>query len=256
VHLRPLTILRPKRILVIAVLAVLAVGTMLAFRQDKAHGIPIPPLTYSVIAVSGSHTASLLNLPVGQPGTYEAPTPVDVNGDLLPDVLVSVNLVNVNGVFNNPPNLGAIIAPNIQIDRMITAPVLGQASPPLKIEVKLSVADSSGGPPTVLTFGYDTGAGGSIPTYYHALVNGLTSFFNPLQAVVDTTGTIVGLQPNINELGLAPVAAPYQGPLHVIGGISTGSLNANLNFAFRPFPRTVTVSAPASRRPAGRPRPT
>ncbi len=93
----------------------------------------------------------------------------------------------------------------------------------------------------MLDFGYNTGAGGSIPTYYHALVGGLTDFFNPLQAVVDTTGTVVGLQPNINALGLAPVAAPYQGPLHVIGGISTGSLNANLDFAFRPFPQTVTV---------------
>jgi hypothetical protein len=242
VHLRRLvTPLNPKRLVIIAILAALAAGTVLGLREEKAHGIPIPPVTYSIIAVSGSHTASLLNLPVGQPGTYEAPVPVDVNGDLLPDVMVSVNLVNVNGVFNNPPNASAIIAPEIQIDRMISAPILGQPSPPLKIEVQLSVADSAGGPPTVLTFGYNTGAGGTIPTYYHALIDGLSDFFNPLQAVVDTTGTVVGLQPNINELGLAPVAAPYQGPLHVIGGISTGSFNANLDFAFRPFPRTVTV---------------
>ncbi len=231
----------PRKLLITVVLTAIAVGTMLGLRVGTAQGIPIPPLTYSIIATSGTHHASLLNLPVGYPGTYEAPIPVDVNGDLLPDVLVSVNLVNVNGVFNNPPSIGAIIAPNIQIDRMITAPILGQPSPPLRIEVQLHVADSSGGPGTTLSFGYDTGVGGSIPTYYHALVGGLTSFFNPLQAVVDTTGTIVGLQPNINGLGLAPVAAPYQGPLHIIGGISTGSTNANLDFGFRPFPRTITV---------------
>src|SRR5580692_11036957 len=175
--------LNPRRLIVLAVLAAIAVGTFLGLRATTAQGFPIPPLTYSIITTSGTHHASILNLPVGAVGTYEAPIPVDVNGDLLPDVLVSVNLVNVNGVFNNPPNLGAIIAPNIQIDRIATAPVLGQPSPPLKIEVQLSVADSAGGAPTVLDFGYNTGAGGSIPTYYHALVGGLTDFFNPLQAV-------------------------------------------------------------------------
>jgi hypothetical protein len=236
-----LKLFSPRRLVVTVLLAAIAVGTLLGLRAQPAQGIPIPPLTYSIIAVSGTHHASLLNLPVGQPGTYEAPIPVDVNGDLLPDVLVSVNLVNVNGVFHNPPDLGAIIAPNIQIDRMITAPVLGQPSPPLKIEVQLKVSDTSGGPGTTLAFGYDTGVGGTIPTYYHALVGGLDTFFNPLQAVVDTTGTVVGLQPNINALGLAPVAAPYQGPLHVIGNLSTGSTTANLDFGFRPFPRTVTV---------------
>ncbi|HEY1827264.1 MAG TPA: hypothetical protein VGF87_04550, partial [Acidimicrobiales bacterium] len=230
-----------KRVIALGVLTVVALGALLGLRPGSAKGFPIPPITYSIIAVSGTHHASLLNLPVGQIGTYEAPIPVDVDGDLLPDVEVSVNLVNVNGVFHNPPQIGSIIAPNIQIDRLPTAPLLGQNSPPLKIEVQLSIADSSGGAPTVLDFGYDTGKGGSIPTYYHALVGGLQNFFNPLQAVVDTTGTIVGLQPNINALGLAPVADPYQGPLHVIGALSTPSTTANLDFGFRPFPGTVTL---------------
>ena len=222
-------------------IAVAAVAAAMIGGLGNAHAVPIPPVTYSIIGNSGSHQISLLNLPVGQPGVLEVPTPVDVNGDLLPDVEVSVNLVNVNGVFHNPPQLGSIVAPEIQIDRLVTAPVLGQASPPLNIEVSLQFASSSGGPPTVLKFGYNTGIGGTIPTYFHAVVGGLTSFFNPLQAVVDTTGTVLGLQPNINGLGLAPVAPPYQGPLHVIGGITSGSNSTNLDFAFRPFPQTATV---------------
>ncbi|HVU74031.1 MAG TPA: hypothetical protein VHE83_13790 [Mycobacteriales bacterium] len=217
-------------------------GAVFLLWNTPARAIPIPPVTYSIIGSSGNHQISLLNLPIGQVGTYQAPIPVDVDGDLLPDVQVSVNLVNVNGVFNNPPQVGAIVAPNIQIDRLVTTSVLGQPSPPLKIQVKLTVADSSGGPGTTLTFGYDTSQGGSIPTYFHTIVGGLTSFFNPLQAVVDTTGTVVGLKPNINGLGLAPVAAPYQGPLHVIGDINAGGTDANLDLGFRPFPSTVNVS--------------
>src|SRR5262249_438620 len=63
----------------------------------------------------------------------------------------------------------------------------------------------------------------------------------PLQAVVDTTGTVIGLQPNFNGLGLAAVSPPYQGPLHVIGAVSSGPSSANLDFAFKPFPYTATI---------------
>ncbi len=92
-----------------AFVALAGAGSVLGLlaSQGTAHGIPIPIPIYQIDAFSGSHHASLLNLPVGQPGVPQAPIPVDINGDLLPDVTVAVNLINVNGVFNNPPNLGA-----------------------------------------------------------------------------------------------------------------------------------------------------
>src|SRR5580704_17443102 len=109
-------------------LATVGVARGLLASEGSAHGVPIPVPVYSIDAFSGTHHASLLNLPIGQPGVPDAPIPVDINGDLLPDVTVAVNLINVNGVFNNPPNLGAIIAPNVQIQRIPTANLLGQPS--------------------------------------------------------------------------------------------------------------------------------
>ena len=106
------------------------VGQSPARPPGPAH-VPDPAARYQIDAVSGSHHASLLNLPVGQPGVFQAPIPVDVDGDLIPDVTVAVNLVNVNGAVLNPPKLGQVIAPNMQINRLLTAPLLGQNAPPL-----------------------------------------------------------------------------------------------------------------------------
>src|SRR5207237_8526733 len=63
-----------------------------ALGQRPARAIPVPLPVYSIDAVSGSHHASLLNLPIGQPGVAQVPIPVDVAGDLIPDVTVAVNL--------------------------------------------------------------------------------------------------------------------------------------------------------------------
>src|SRR5205085_11023624 len=113
-----------------------------------ASAVPVPVLVYQVDAYSNGHHASLLNLPIGQPGVApQVPTPVDTDGDLIPDVTVAVNLVNVDGAFLNPPQIGQIIAPNIQINRLITAPVIGPNFPGLKIQVKLVVKDVGGSNP-------------------------------------------------------------------------------------------------------------
>src|SRR6187551_399618 len=66
--------------------------------------VPVP--VYEIEADGGpdyTHHASLLNLQLGQPGAPQAPTPVDVDGDLLPDVTVAVNLINIDGQYLNPP---------------------------------------------------------------------------------------------------------------------------------------------------------
>src|SRR5579885_1866783 len=177
-------------LLLAAAFALSVVGSLFStLDHPQKASIPFPNPVYQIKATSGSHTASLLNLPIGQPGVPQVPVPVDVDGDLLPDVTVAVNLVNVTGLFNNPPNIGAVLAPNIEIDRLVTATTLGQKSPPLNIQVQLSVVDLQGQQPTTTaSFGYDTGEGGSIPMHWKATVGGLQNFFNPVEAVVDTEG--------------------------------------------------------------------
>jgi len=229
-----------------ALMMLLAVmGTLLGglLRAAPASAVPVPVPVYEIEAVSGTHHASLLNLPVGQPGVIQAPMPVDVDGDLVPDVLVAVNLINVDGLFFNPPQIGQFIAPNIQINRLITAPVLGQSSPPLRINIKMIIKDVGGSQPDMIfRFGYDTGAGGTIPQFWKATVAGLDKMFNPIQAVIDTTGQQLGLHPGIEEFRLGPIAAPYQGPLSIIGGFQQGSTNANIDLNYRPFPNAVQVT--------------
>ena len=107
----------------------------------------------------------------------------------------------------------------------------------------MTLADSSGGPSTKVTFGYDTGTGGSIPESYSAVLGGLNNFFNPLEAVIDTTGTNLGVTTGIHGFGLDNVAAPYQGPLTVLGGVSvTGQQTANFSLNYRPFPKAVDIT--------------
>ena len=132
--------------------------------KPKLAGVPLPIPVYEIESVSGTHKASLLNLPVGQPGVLpQAPIPVDVDGDLFPDVLVSVNLIDAAGLFNNPPNVNKIIAPNIVIERVVKGVPLG-SSPPLRINIKLRIKDTDRSQPdTIVRFGYDTAQGGSIP---------------------------------------------------------------------------------------------
>ncbi|CAN5741953.1 hypothetical protein BH20ACT2_BH20ACT2_10730 [soil metagenome] len=198
--------------------------------------IPVPLAVYEIESVSNGHTASLLNLPLGQPGVPQAPIPVDIDGDLLPDVTAAVNLINAEGILQNPPDVGDVIAPNVEINRLVTAPILGQAAKPLKINIKLTILDLQGGPPTVVRFGYDTGLGGSIPTNFKAVLGGLQDFFNPLTAVVDTTGGYLGINPGLPDLGLGPVSSSYEGPLTLIGGVETAGLDADVALEYSPLP--------------------
>ncbi len=207
-----------------------------------AQAFPFPDLVYEIEAVSGSHHASLLNLPIGQPGVPQAPIPVDVDGDIIPDVLVSVNLVNVAGLFNNPPNVGEVLAPNVVIDRALNGLPLDKPSPPLRINVKFTVRDVLGDgntEPMVVRFGYDTGQGdlaakgGSIPGSFKALLGGLDNFFNPLEAIISTRGNLVGLD--------SPLV-PYEGPLTLIAGLEQGDFDMDAEMAYSPFPSSVRVT--------------
>src|SRR3546814_16135167 len=102
--------------------------------------------------------------------------PVDIAGGLLPDVTVAVNLIDAEGILQNPPDISEVIAPTIEINRLVTAPLLGQQAKPLKINIKLTIDDLEGGPGTVVRFGYDTGLAGSIPTSFKAVLGGRERF--------------------------------------------------------------------------------
>lgn len=229
---RPLLVVVP-----VAVVAVLfaAFGALRSLDGQRI-GVPVPLPVYEIEAVSGSHTASLANLRLGQPGALQAPAPVDVDGDLVPDVTVEVNLVHVEGALFNPPQPGQILAPNIRISRILPgAPlnsVVGRKSPPLRINVKLTVADVLGGPSTVFRFGYDTKGGGSIPTEFQAVVSGLDTFFNPVQAVVDTKSSL-------RNSGSPDIS--YEGPLALVLGVQKASFDVKADVNYRPWPDAVRV---------------
>lgn len=197
---------------------------------------PFPSPVYRIEAQSNGHQASVLNLGIGYPGAIQAPIPVDIDGDLLPDVTVAVNLLDTQGI-HNPPRLGDIIRPNIEINRYpldLTAGLLGRPSPPLKINVAFDIHDLEGEADTMTArFGYDTGPGGSIPPYFQATVDGLEDFFNPVTATISTKGAIItqSEQPFW-----------YRGPLTVIGGFEQGDFNADLGLRYSPFPDKVTVT--------------
>jgi|GEM_PF-6321707 len=229
--------------------------------------IPVLLPVYEIETISNGRTSSLLNLPLGQPGIIQVPRPVDVDGDLVPDIMVAVNLVNLPGALQNPPTLGNIIAPNIEIMRAPLAVTLGKPSPPVKVQIKLTVTDLNHQiPDTVVRFGYDTGRDGALPLYgtipqsFRAIVRGLDTFFNPLSAEITSA----------NPISLGNAANGYEGPLDLVASIGTspglaassnfslqhvlgllanpGSLlnppvdvNTDLRFGYRPFPGDLSV---------------
>ncbi|HVV36482.1 MAG TPA: hypothetical protein VHC63_07735 [Acidimicrobiales bacterium] len=228
---------RLQRPITAAILTTLGIALALGMLGDgprlkRAVYVPLP--LYSIDAVSGSHHASLLNLPLGQPGAPVAPMPVDVDGDLLPDVAVSVNLVDIGGV-NVPPS-PQILAPTIRIDRLLTAVLTNKPSPPLRITANLQLVDVTGGnPASTFKFGYDTAKSGSIPGTFSAVVQGLTSGFDPMTVNIDTKGTIRGADPGPTH---------YQGPLTLLTGFDETGANPSttaLQLAYSPFPNNVSV---------------
>lgn len=226
-------------------LAGLLAGAAVMLRDPRPTVAVLSPV-YQIEWTSGSNSSTSAPFGIGQPGVPQVPVPVDVDKDLVPDVLVSVNLVNARGLLNNPPEPGEFLAPNIDIARSPVAVAAGKPSPPLTVKVKLTVKEVDAanplvslGPDTVFRFGYDTGPGGSIPSDFKALVAGIDEFFNPVTARITTEG--------------------YEGPLKVVGSIGdvrgitgfTGLNLANLaedevasslEFGYRPFPGAVEVT--------------
>lgn len=208
----------------------------------RAAFTPIFLPVYEIESVSGNHHASILNLPLPYVGAPQVPVPVDINGDLLPDVTFAVNLIDAQGIFNNPPQIGQLIAPNIAINRLVTAPILTPGGDPLRINLKFTVQDASNqNPNIVVRFGYDTGPGGTIPPNYKAVVSGLDTLFNPLTARIDTTGGLVlGLDPTLPDLGLVPQSNAYEGPLSTWVALDTGpALRVDADLRFEPMPNLL-----------------
>jgi hypothetical protein len=224
--------------------------------RTQPAAVPFPVPVYQIEAKSGSCNASIANLNIGYVGTLQVPTPVDVDCDLLPDVLVSVNLIDLEGPLHDPlatdstsyqdflnDRAGRTLAPNIEVNRFpldALAIILNKPSPPVRLNVKLTVKDLQlQQPDTILRFGYDTAEGGSIPTNFKAVVRGLDTFFNPLEAVVDTKNAST---PPAQGADTVPVS--YEGPLTLIGGVATSDnkLDAKLDIAYSPWPDVVKVA--------------
>jgi hypothetical protein len=226
--------------LVLAAAAALLAGGRAPWHvdADPAAQVFLPVPLYQVEAVSGSHTARLLNLPLPVVGLPQIPTPVDVNGDLLPDVTVSVNLINAEGLLRSPLSLGRVIAPNIEINRLVSAPVLTPGADPLRINVVLRVADIGPARDSLaLRYGYDTGPGGSIPPSYKAVLGGVENLFNPLVATIDTTGGLLNaIDPGLPDLGLAAMSSAYEGPLTTFASLDSMSLDLAADLRFEPMP--------------------
>lgn len=230
-------------ITLLAVLLGVVLGSSSFSLHEKKIAIPFPDLVYGIEATSGSHQASILNLGIGYLGAPQAPVPVDVDGDLIPDVTVAVNHVNTDGPFKSNADLADIangtVAPNIEINRYpldVANILLTRKSPPVRINVKFTLRDLEGeAPNTVVRFGYDTAGGGSIPPAFTALVDGISTFFNPVTATIHTKGSPKG-----------PDGVPtwYEGPLTVVAGVenSDGSLDADIDLRYSPFPDAVRVS--------------
>ncbi|MEY2571002.1 MAG: hypothetical protein QOE63_1352, partial [Acidimicrobiaceae bacterium] len=212
--------------LAVVISATLALLVVLGIKNTfggRRIGVPVPLAIYEIEATSGTHQAHLLNLPVAPLGVVGLPIPVDVDGDLLPDVTVAVNLVNVSGLFNNPPNVPAVLAPNLEINRILPGINLTPVNPPLRIDAKITVLNVGGsGPNTVVRLGYDTGAGGAIPNRFKVTAGGLLSFFNPVTASVDAPG--------------------YEGPLTVVAGFEQGTTRDDADLRFAPLPTGLQFS--------------
>jgi hypothetical protein len=218
-------------LLLLGAAAALLLGSDGSHLRFKRIGVPVPLPVYTIEGHSGSHQFSLLNLPVPQPGVAGVPVPVDVDGDLLPDITVAINLVQTQQVIANPPSVTNIIVPNLDISRLATAVVLGQASPPLTIEARLTLKDVGGNSgDTIVKVGYETGPGGSIPTHFNAGLGGLQNFFNPLRVDVNTGPA------------LKDSPATYEGPLKVLADIDQGGGTTSLGFHFNPFPHAITLT--------------
>jgi hypothetical protein len=220
---------------VLAVVGALGLSVYRWLRPEPATTVLVP--VYDIEARSlakGSNppqerNASILGLGIGNIGALQAPVPVDVDGDLLPDVEVAVNLVNAEGVFNNPPEAAELIAPGIEVNRLPTAPLLSQGTPPLRVNVVLTAKELETNKDTKFRFGYDTGKGGSIPPEYKAVVatavdparpDTLIDPFKTVHAKIDTTGGyLLGLDPGVRDFGVGPASHAYEGPLTTFASV-------------------------------------
>ena len=119
-HMPRRTIWAPAAVL-LAVAAGLLLGPNVRPGTTRIAYTPMIVPVYTIEAVSNGRIVTLPGLPIKPVGVPQVKTPVDINGDLLPDVEVGVNLLNVEGLFQLPPKIGSIVAPNIEINRLVTA---------------------------------------------------------------------------------------------------------------------------------------
>ena len=167
----------------------------------------------------------------------QAPIPVDVDGDLIPDVTVAVNLVYVEGALFNPPQIGQVLAPNVEINRALpglpVGAILGKSSPPLRINSQAADQGLAGRPRHDRPLRLRHPGRRVHPHHFTAVLGGLQQFFNPLQAVVDTkSGPRQADSPNIS----------YEGPLDLVFGLEQGDFKVDADLKYRPWPDVVRVS--------------
>ncbi len=221
-------------------------GISAARYRTQPTAIPFPVPVYQIEASSGACTGSIANLGIGYVGTLEAPMPVDVNCDLLPDVLVAVNLIDLEGPLNDPLATDSTSYEDFLADR------LGPHDRPEHRDQPLPAERAELDPEPAVAAGADQreahaqgpascrsrtpscasattpAQGGSIPGQFKAVVRGLEDFFNPLEAVVDTKGDLQGGD---------TVPSYYEGPLTLIGGLEQGRLRRQARHRLQALPR-------------------
>ena len=192
-------------------------------------GTLVPQAAYTIETVSGATQKSVA-------AVAQVPMPLDVDGDNLPDVIVTLGLVDSRAAAGGAA--AQVATPNLEIVRAPTAVLAGKPTPPLRIVAKVTLLNVGGsGGNTVASLGYDTATdgrgsaiGGSIPSRFRAALGGLDKLFNPLTLVVDT--------------GSATAATPpsYQGPLTLLGNIASRASTTDMAFAYKPLPDTLSLS--------------
>ncbi len=90
------------------------------------------------------------------------------------------------------------------------------------------------------------------PPSYKALIRGVDTFFNPIEAIIDTTGGIANsFDPNVPVLG--PQTSAYEGPLTTFVSLEGGQafdgqkpLKANASLRFHPMPDRLQARTDSS----------
>ena len=125
----------------LAVAVPLIVGMWALTQLLPARAIPVPDLIYQIESVSNGHRASCSICRSGSRARRRLRSPSTSTANKVPDVLVSVNLVNTEGSSTTRPIRADPRAEHRDRARAERHPARRKPSPPLRINVKMRMRD-------------------------------------------------------------------------------------------------------------------